>query len=117
MSDIRPVEVKIVITSITAKSGGSIRGSFYTPELDTEERNSMMDLHDLECKTIFVPLNNKENIEVIKVDSDLHKKTQSERIRACLYRLWEKDKKPHDFPTYYQNKTEMIIEWIKQKLG
>jgi len=116
MSKIRPVEVKINISRVSARSGGSIGASFSTPMLEKEERNAMLDLHDIDCKAFFVPLNSDENIDIIKIDSDLHKKTQSERIRGCLYRLWEQDKKPCEWEIYYKNKTEMIIEWIKGKL-
>lgn len=43
-------------------------------------------------------------------------KSPAQRIRACIYRLWEKEGKKGDFEMYYKIKTERIIEFLKAKL-
>lgn len=44
------------------------------------------------------------------------KKSQSQRLRAVLYRLWESKGSLGNFETYYINQTEKIIEQIKEKI-
>jgi hypothetical protein len=43
--------------------------------------------------------------------------TQSQRLRATLYRLWEVEKYPDEtFDEYYKEHMEKIINWVKSKL-
>ena len=62
----------------------------------------------------------KEEIEELdNLDTDLfdQPKTQSQRIRNVLYKLWEQDNKGFDdFKAFYKYHTERIIQWIKDKL-
>lgn len=58
-----------------------------------------------------------EELDALETDLVDNGKTQSKRIRAVLYRLWEADNKGHeDFKLYYKFKTEQIITWLKSKL-
>jgi hypothetical protein len=44
-------------------------------------------------------------------------KSQGQRLRGVLYRLWEKNNGGYqDFELYYKIKTEKIINWIKEKI-
>jgi len=62
----------------------------------------------------------KEEIEELdNLDTDLfdQPKTQSQRIRNVLYKLWDQDNKGFDdFKAFYKYHTERIIQWIKDKL-
>lgn len=51
-----------------------------------------------------------------KIDRELNTKTQSQRLRATLYVLWEQEGKQDSFDDFYRGKMESIIEWIKGKL-
>ncbi len=53
---------------------------------------------------------------IIEVDKDIHSKSQSQRIRDCLYILWQQSGKPDIFDTYYKKKTERYIEFLKNKM-
>ena len=54
-------------------------------------------------------------LPAIKIDS---KKSPSDRMRAVLFRLWEKDKNGYeDFNLYYQFYMEKLIEKLKGKLN
>lgn len=58
-----------------------------------------------------------EELDALETDLVDNGKTQSQRIRAVLYRLWEADNEGHDdFKLYYKFKTEQIITWLKSKL-
>jgi hypothetical protein len=44
-------------------------------------------------------------------------KTPGQRLRAVLYRGWERNKEGHDtFTTYYESKMEKLINYYKEKL-
>lgn len=59
-----------------------------------------------------------EVAELDALDTDLYDapKTQSQRMRNVLYRLWEQDGKPCEFKEYYRERTERIINHLKNKL-
>ena len=64
-------------------------------------------------------MNQDEIEELDQVDLDLYDraKTQSQRIRGVLYRLYEQDDEGYkDFKTYYKAKTEKFITWLKSKI-
>ena len=43
-------------------------------------------------------------------------KTPGQRMRAVIWRIWEKGGKTGDFITFYSSKMEQIIEHLKEKL-
>jgi len=58
-----------------------------------------------------------DEIDKLKNDSDDNRKSQSWRIRAHLYRLWEQDNAGFDsFVMYYNHETEKYINHLKSKL-
>ena len=60
----------------------------------------------------------KEEIEELdKIDLDLYDqpKTQSQRLRGVLYKLWQQEK-VGDFKDFYKIQTDKIIEHFKTKL-
>lgn len=61
-------------------------------------------------------LTTAEADELDSVDIELEGKTQSQRLRSVLYVLWEQGEKTEDFKTFYKDKTESIIQKIKDKL-
>lgn len=44
-------------------------------------------------------------------------KSQSQRIRAILYKLWELNGEKMEFEEYYQNKTQKYIDFLLKKLN
>lgn len=62
-------------------------------------------------------INQAEVDQVDALDADLGGKTQSQRIRNVLYKLFEQNAEGFkDFNTYYHSKTEAIIEHFKAKI-
>jgi hypothetical protein len=64
--------------------------------------------------------NRFEDAEIPTDDAPSEGKTQSQRIRAVLFRCWEASgksgKTDEDFERYYKRRTEKIIEHFKQEL-
>lgn len=62
-------------------------------------------------------IDNREIEQVDKIDPDLGGKSQSQRIRNVLYKLFEQDKEGYkEFDAYYRKKTELYIEHLKSKI-
>jgi hypothetical protein len=49
-------------------------------------------------------------------DSMTNRKTQAQRLRGCLFKVWETKGSPGSFETYYQSQMELIIEQVKSKI-
>jgi len=74
-----------------------------------------MELQGINSEITIKPLDEKpEGIE--KIDKEVGSKTQSQRLRAVIFVLWEKEGKEGTFDNFYRNYTEKIIDWIKLKL-
>lgn len=59
----------------------------------------------------------KEIDQVDKLDPEFGGKTQSQRLRNVLYKLFEQSAEGFkDFNTYYQSKMDLIIEHYKTKI-
>jgi hypothetical protein len=56
--------------------------------------------------------------ELDNLDTDLYDnpKTQSQRLRAVLYKVWEQNAQFQDFKEFYKAETERIITHYKSKL-
>lgn len=77
----------------------------------------------LSNRVVAVYISSKETIpqsdidQVDAVDPEFESKTQSQRIRGVLYKLFEQDKEGHKtFDNYYQARTEKIIEHLKKQI-
>lgn len=64
-------------------------------------------------------LTKKEIEELDELDTDLYDKpkSQSQRIRNTLFKLFEQDTEGYaEFKDYYKDKTDKIIEHLKSKI-
>lgn len=63
-------------------------------------------------------LSNDEVDELDKIELDIfdQPKTQSQRLRGVLYKVFEKEGSKGDFKTFYKQKTDKIIQHFKDKL-
>mgnify|MGYP000943655487 CR=1 FL=1 len=104
-----------VITSISSKKDRSLGLRIETPELSPQERSEFMENQGINLDIFLKPLDETPE-EVIEIDKDLERKSQSQRIRATLYVLWEQEGKPGDFATYYREKTEKYLNYLKEKI-
>jgi len=110
----KKIQVNTIITGIRARVDGSIGLTISTPELSPEEKVAFMELQNINCKTLFEPL--EEKTDLIEVKGETETKTSSQRLRGVLFVLWEQSGKQGDFENFYKTKMEQIIDWIKGKL-
>jgi hypothetical protein len=59
---------------------------------------------------------NPDDIEIGEERVDRGNKTQAQRLRAVIYKIWEKSKQDQDSETYYRSKMERIINQLKEKI-
>ena len=116
MNEILQVQAQMV--KGTSMSHRSLRLQFDTNEnLTDEQMGKMMSWQDKQgWLTFSVPLIKAENlIELPPIDPD-EKKSMGQRLRACLYVLWEQKGKVGTFEEYYRARMENIINSVKEKL-
>ncbi len=109
------IQVNTIITGIRAKVDGSLGLTLSTPELNPDEKVAFMQLQNMDCKCLFEPVGEKSDL--LEVKGETETKTSSQRLRAVIYILWDQTGKTGDFETFYKQKMEQIIDWIKQKLN
>lgn len=111
----KAIKSDVIITSLRALTDGSLSLTLHTPELTPTEKVELMTLQNIVCEALISP---KEGLisETVEVDSDIEKKTQSERIRSVIFLLWRQEGQKGEFSDYYKRKTEKYIEFLKNKL-
>lgn len=109
------------VSSIRSLADGSVSICMNTQELSPSKAG---ELFSFRKKIIMMYLSPKDTIpqkeldQVDKIDPEFDGKTQSQRIRNVLYKLFEQQNEGHkDFETYYRSKTEKIIEHFKNQLA
>ncbi len=82
------------------------------------------EIFSLRNKVVAVYISPKETIteqelkQVDSIDIELGGKSQSVRIRNCLFILYEQNNEGFAiFDTYYKHKTELIIQELKSKMN
>ena len=120
MSEWKPAQVQGSINKMTVKSGGSVKIEFET------QQNVSGDLikyfseqidkygwithnaHQIEAEDI---------VDLPPLSKDPEKKSQSTRLRAVFFRLWQQNSEGfEDADEYYKDKMEKLIDHYKGKL-
>lgn len=118
----QPIGCQAIITSVRTRRDNSLGISIETPELDNQAMLVFLRLRGINLKMILQPLDETEVAPPLEVKSELKQKTYSQRIRATLFCLYshelETGKLPKGalFETFYAEKCEKFIEFIKSKL-
>lgn len=112
----KAIEVGAVITTITAKQDRSLGLRIITPELKTEEKAEFMELQGVNVQLLINPLDTIP-AGVLEIKTEVNQKSQSQRIRAVIFLLWQNEGSKGDFETYYKEKTDKYIEFLKEKLN
>jgi hypothetical protein len=62
--------------------------------------------------------NDEEVLKSIKIDAEeMGSKTPSQRLRSCLYVLFERNAEGHnDFNSYYASMMEKFIDMVKKRI-
>lgn len=115
--------MKIVLPAVFSRpvfrADGSVKLEFDTREFSGEEAATLMEQRQKEGWLLFSP--NKDITEITdipdeKADSMTGQKTQAQRLRGVIFRVWEKKGKPGDSESYYRSYMERIIEREKANL-
>lgn len=108
------------LENISTRQDGTIKFTFGTQELDSSQAGSLFQMRNKYTKCLLSD-SNISPLEDKMIDEEVMKdgrkiKTQSQRLRAVLYRVWETTTQIEDFDTWYKAETERVIEHYKKKL-
>lgn len=108
------------VESISTRQDGTIKIALGTQEMDSTQAASIFALRGKFCKVLLTDSNiqplEESLIEETKIQDGKKIKTQSQRLRAVLYRCWEAGGMSGEFDQFYNVETERIIEHYKKKL-
>lgn len=108
------------VEGIQTRQDGTLKIILGTQEIDPSQGATLLGMRNKYVKVLLSDTNitaMEENILNEEVIQDGRKvKSQSQRLRAVLYRVWETTAQPTDFDLYYKAETDRIIEHFKTKL-
>lgn len=113
------VLLQVTVENITSRKDKTIKIVLGTQEITPENAGKLFELLNQLAFILISPKGiNQEQIDAVEaVDVDLGGKTQSQRIRGVLYKLFEQDAEGYsNFDNYYKAKTEKYIEHLKAKI-
>lgn len=110
------VQIGAILDSISTRKDKSIKIVFETNEVSAQEAQIIFSMRDSFGWLSFSP--SKEAIEVPEEPPPefTNQKSYSQRLRACLYRLWEQKGTPGDSESFYREHMEKVINWVKDRL-
>jgi len=113
------VQIPAILDVLRTLSDGSIKITFCTRELTTEDAAAILGYRSAEGWLLFKPspFEEKDIIDIPEsVPEFAREKTPSQRLRNVLFRLWEYRGKGGDFETFRKSEMERIIQHYKEKL-
>jgi len=110
----------VSLDRINRRKDRSVSLTFITNNEQTSEQLMELDKQiDQRGILYFKPkgvLTTAEADELDNVDIELEGKTQSQRLRNVLFVLWQQSDTNIEFKEFYKQKTELIIQQIKDRL-
>lgn len=112
------VVLPAIFTKPVFKADGSVKLEFETREFNGQEATVIMEQRQKEGWLLFSPNKDMDIVDIPdeRADAMTGQKTQAQRLRAVMFRLWEQKGKKGDFESYYRSMMEKIIEQMKEKL-
>jgi hypothetical protein len=111
---------QVEIRSISATVDRGLRFSVVTGEIPDEHRGVFLALQGINCEALITPHEREEGEEALVVDSDVKKKSPSERLRAVLFVFFQQRKKAGKFTgtfaAFYEEQICLLIDRVKAKL-
>jgi hypothetical protein len=108
-----------MIENITTRKDRTVKITIGTQELSQGNAGEIFTLLNNIAVVYISPkeIDQKEIDQVDKLDPEFEGKTQSQRIRSVLFKLFSQDAEGFkDFDAYYKNKTEKYIDHLKNKI-
>ena len=110
-----------IVSGIRSLKDGSVSVTLETQELSPAKAGELFSFRGKVTMTYLSPkdiITQREMDRVDNVDSEVKGKSQSQRIRAVLYRVFEQNSEGFKtFEEFYKVKTEKYIEHLKSKLN
>jgi hypothetical protein len=114
-----PVQIPVVLDVLRTLSDGSIKITFATREMRTEDAAEILSYRNTEGWLLFKPAPFEER-DIADIPESVPEfaaeKTPSQRLRNVLFRLWEYRGKPDNFEAWRKEQMEKIISAYKEKL-
>lgn len=113
------IVLQCTVENITTRKDRTLKVILGSQELTPRQAGELFELLNQLAYVLISPKGiNQEQIDTVeKADLELGGKTQSQRIRGVLYKLFEQDNEGFSsFDTYYKSKTEKYIEHLKSKI-
>jgi hypothetical protein len=112
----KAISTEAIFTRFSSRADGSIGFGGVTPELVTEAKIALIDLHGRNVKLLIQPMDGVPD-EIVLVKTDIEQRTPSERLRAVLFVQFKQTSGPPiTFDQFYKIAMERIIEAEKAKL-
>ncbi len=116
-SDVMKVQLPVIFSKITSRADGSFKLEYETRELGSGAA-MLMGLLRQEGWLLFDPNELQESdIPKAKADSLLNQKSQAERQRAIIYRIWQAKGELGNSEDYYQKTMTAINDQLKAELS
>ncbi len=115
------ITLPVQLNPISRRKDKSVKLSYETRELTPQETLTLMSMEGAEGWLLFSSNEDIREEEIPKGNSELETKSQSQRIKAVLYKLYMQDTTEQkfigSFESYYQDKTEKFITFLKDKIN
>lgn len=109
-----------VLEGLSTRNDGSVKVAFVTQELDPSTGGQLFQLRNKFVKCLISDSNispiEEELVDSTELKGGKKAKSQSQRLRAVLYRVHEQQGIPLDFETWYNSELETIIEQYRNTL-
>ena len=112
--------IESIVDSIASKVDGTVSIKISTQELDSTNAGNLFALRGKFIKCLLSD-SNITKLEEELVDSQIlvsgkKNKSESQRLRATLFRIHEQKELTEDFEVYYKNEMNKVIAHFQSKL-
>ena len=107
-----------ILSKVTSRRDRSYTLTFDTRELRGAEAATLLDQLQQEGWLLYSPNPDLKESDIPdeKANAMVGQKTQAQRLRGVIYRLWEQNGSNGNFEEYYRGVLEGLIEQIKERL-
>ncbi len=113
------ITLPVSLNPISRRKDKSVKLSYETRELTPAETMTLMSMEGSEGWLVFSQ-NEIQESEIPQGNAELESKSQAQRTRAVLYKLYIQETKKQNFvgswESFYKDKTEKVIEKYKSLL-
>lgn len=107
-----------ILSGVASRKDKSYTLKFETRELRGQDAAMLLGYLQSEGYLLFSPNDDITEADVPdeKADSMTGQKTQAQRLRGVIYRLWEQKGKKGNSEEFYRSIMESLIDQLKEKL-